>query len=93
MEGRQIGLNLVWIRYQSVEIASKATGVLKLAIRNCTNPSTRHKTAPGADGQRYEFRNVPKPDLPGEEWKVVHLEDWIDGGKYYQLHKNVKSVH
>ena len=93
IEGRRVGLNQVWIRYQSVKIASKATGVLKKHITNCANPRDKQKTAPGANGQRYEFRNVPQSDLPGEEWKIVHIEDWAEGGKYHQLQESVRSVH
>lgn len=87
IDGKVVGC-ADWTVYQSSVDASKQTGVAVPRISNVINPKARTKTAPGANGVRYEFRNHgdgSQSDLPGEQWKVVDPLDWCCGGKYHSL--------
>lgn len=78
----------IWTRYNNPSELYAATGVSRAGMNNCTNPASRQKTAPGNDGIRYEIRRVVDPsqrDIDGEEWKILHIADWMEDGKYHNL--------
>ena len=87
VEGRRVG-EAAWTRYDNTLLASEATGVNRGAITGVINTGSRARTAPGSNGNRYEFRNAEddsQSTIPGEEWLVVNPTDWVEGGAYHRM--------
>jgi len=86
-ECRRVG-DKEWQIAGSTYDACRMTGAKVSEIAHCASPKSRHKTTPGNDGIRYEFRKYKDPDqedIEGEVWKVVCASEWAEGGKYARV--------
>ena len=69
VQGRLFGSENWSLEFDSITTTNKTLGVI---CGPCCHG--RHKSATSKkDGQRYEFRFKPQPDLPGEIWKDVEV--------------------
>jgi hypothetical protein len=75
-----------WLRCTSIE-AVHVFGIERTAVAKGADPKSRNKTVAGTfEGvpTRFSVRRLEtNEDIPGEEWRIVDVDEWKPGGKYY----------
>lgn len=80
IKARRVGSSQ-WYRFDSIAHVAKVTGCKKDHISKVCLSHSRMKSA-GCKHGRFEFQYIIEPDIEGEVWKSIVVEDWVEGGCY-----------